>query len=74
MITATRLIDDKEAAPILGVQPTTLKNSRHTGKLAGVEAPPYLKIGRTVRYEIEAILQWRSQFETRTSTGSRTHA
>ena len=73
MVNATKLIDDKEAAPILGVQPNTLKNSRHTGRLAGVEAPPYLKMGRTVRYEVDALLAWRSQFEIRTSTGCRTH-
>lgn len=68
MLSATRLVDDKEAAPIIGVQPSTLKNSRHTGTLAGVEPPTYIKIGRTVRYEVETLLQWRSQFQRRTCT------
>ncbi len=68
MTSATRLVDDKEAAPIIGVQPSTLKNSRHTGRLAGVEPPAYLKIGRTVRYEIEDLIRWRNQFQRRTST------
>ncbi len=68
MSKAKRLINDREAAAILGVQPNTLKNARHTGRLAGVEAPPYLKMGRTVRYDTGALLTWRDQFQVRTST------
>ena len=68
MALATRLVGDKEAAPIIGAEPSTLKNSRYTGILAGVEPPAYLKIGRAVRYEVETLLQWRDQFQRRTST------
>jgi hypothetical protein len=41
----------KEAAEYLGFRATTLRNARHTGKLAGVQAPGYLKLGCSVRYE-----------------------
>ena len=63
------LLNDKQAAPILGFQPATLKNSRHTGKLAGVDAPPYSKLGkRTVRYRLKDLLKWLEQFEAQTCT------
>ncbi len=66
MATDTYLLDDKQAAPVIGVQPNTLRNSRHTGTLAGVEPPAYIKLGRTVRYELAELLKWRGQFEVRT--------
>lgn len=63
-----QLLDDKQAAPFLGYKAETLKNSRHTGRLAGVDAPRYIKMGRSVRYRLEDLLEWREQFEVRTCT------
>lgn len=51
LITAT-------AAPILGVAPITLKNSRYTGLLGDKPAPPYLKIGKKVRYLRSDLLEY----------------
>lgn len=63
------LLNDKEAAEFLGYNHLTLKNSRHTGVLAGVEAPGFCKIGkRTVRYKFETLTRWLDQFEERTCT------
>ncbi len=60
--------DNGQAAPYLRVQPDTLRNSRHTGKLAGVTAPRYRKIGNRVFYERAALDEWLSQFEEQTCT------
>ena len=68
MFEPNQLLNDKQAAPIAGVQPNTLKNSRHTGKLAGVDAPRYIKMGRSVRYRLEDLQEWLDQFEVRSCT------
>jgi len=62
------LFDTKESAKYLGLAPPTLRNARHSGKLAGVDAPVYRKIGTAVRYERAALDRWLSQFPERTST------
>ncbi|MFV8819685.1 helix-turn-helix domain-containing protein [Haliea sp. E17] len=60
--------DTKTAAPYIGVQPDTLRNARHTGKLAGVTAPRYRKIGSRVFYERAALDEWLAQFKEQTCT------
>jgi|GEM_PF-2476665 len=63
--------DTNDAAPILRVEPDTLRNSRHTGRLAGVTAPRHRKIGNRVFYERETLDKWLEQFEERTcATGA----
>ena len=64
----TDLLKEQQAAEILGLKPGTIRNSRHTGMLAGVDAPPFLKMGRTIRYRLEDVLAWRDQFTARTCT------
>ena len=45
------LMSNKEAARFIGVSPEMLRLSRHTGELfKGIECPPFLKMGRAVRY------------------------
>lgn len=56
-------LSNKSAADYLGYSASTLRNARHTGVLAGVEAPPYRKIGTTIRYEKETLEIWLSQFK-----------
>jgi len=38
-------LNDVEAAKVLGLKPQTLRNLRHYKK-----GPPYIKLGRAVRY------------------------
>ena len=57
------------AAEYLGYEsPDTLRNARHIGKLAGVTAPRYRKIGNRVFYERAALDEWLSQFQEQTCT------
>lgn len=57
-----------EAAKHLGVAPSTLKLSRHTGILAMVDAPRFIKIGRCVLYEKDELDNWLGQFKTYNNT------
>lgn len=61
-------LDTNEAAPYLRVKPDTLRNARHIGKLAGVTAPKYRKIGSRVFYERAALDEWLAQFHEQTCT------
>ena len=56
------LYDTATTAAYLGFQPPTLRNSRCTGQLAGVEAPAYFKMGTVVRYGGKTAKKWRAQF------------
>lgn len=50
------LIDTPTTATYLGVPVQTLKNWRADG-----EGPPYVKVGRLVRYDPRALDQWVKQ-------------
>lgn len=64
-----------EAAAYLGYADPTLRESRVTGKLAGVDAPRYQKIGARVFYEKDALDTWLAQFPMTRHTGEyRGHA
>ncbi|GEM_PF-1886092 len=52
----------------LGFQPTTMRNSRHTGRLAGVKAPAFIKMGTVVRYRGKTLKVWRGQFTEQLTT------
>ena len=64
-------LDTRQAAAFLGVQPSSLKYSRHTGQLCGVTTPAYRKLGRRVIYDLDVLQQWLDQFELQTNTGIR---
>lgn len=64
------LLTNREASQIFGVSPATLKLSRHTGKLGGVKAPRFYKLGRNVRYKTTDVFAWLNQFTSYTSTSS----
>ncbi|WP_086480764.1 helix-turn-helix domain-containing protein [Oceanospirillum sanctuarii] len=66
--THTVLITSAQAAEALGFSEYTLRLSRTTGKLAGVQAPPFLKVGRSVRYKQADLFEWLAQFDTFTNT------
>ncbi|MDC1101382.1 hypothetical protein OAS69_01260 [Pseudomonadales bacterium] len=62
------LLDNDEAAFYCKVKPNTMKNSRYTGKLGGVDAPAFVKIGRSISYRLDTLCTWRNQFTERTCT------
>lgn len=68
------LLTNEAAAAFLGFKPGTLRVSRTSGLLAGIQTPPYLKIGRRVAYEREALEKWLSNFRTMRNTAYPTKA
>jgi predicted DNA-binding transcriptional regulator AlpA len=57
-----RLLFPQDAANFLGISLSWLAKSRMTG-----DGPPYLKIGRSIRYSDAALVQWLKS-RTRLST------
>ena len=60
-----RLLTAKDAADVLRLSPSWLAKARMRG-----EGPPFLKIGRSVRYGEGALLQW-TKSRLRYSTSER---
>ena len=58
----TTLLSSNNAANFLDYSDNTLRNSRYTGTLAGVKAPPHIKLGKSVRYSINDLNNWLIQF------------
>jgi hypothetical protein len=52
----TDILDEKQSAKLLGLAVQTLRNWRCTRK-----GPPYYKIGRCVRYDRQALLDYREE-------------
>ena len=51
--TQQRLVDTKKAAVIVNQSESQLNKLRLTG-----QGPEYVKLGRSVRYEVEALERW----------------
>ncbi|UYM14052.1 helix-turn-helix transcriptional regulator [Endozoicomonas euniceicola] len=47
-----------EASHYLNVSKSDLDVSRLTGKFRGVTPPPFIRLGRSVRYRIKDLDQW----------------
>lgn len=73
MTNTDHLLNSEQASKYLGVQTNTLKQSRHTGILLGEVAPRYLKMGRSTRYTLSSLLEFRSQFPEYTNTSQYKH-
>ena len=59
-----------EKTNLLPGKKTTLRKSRCTGILAGVEAPSHIKLGSTVRYTPRLCFEWHRENATvQTHTG-----
>jgi hypothetical protein len=56
--TPDHLLSEREAAKFLGIAPGTLRVSRSTGPMPGRIFLPYLKFGRTVRYDPATLREW----------------
>lgn len=63
-----KYLSSESAANYLGYSIATLRNSRHTGTLAGVEAPTYKKLGKSIRYDKNVLDAWLAQFDDLANT------
>jgi len=52
------LMTEAEAAAFLGVETSTLRASRSSGRLAGYRAPMWLVLGSQLRYSKEMLEVW----------------
>ena len=59
-----RLLSVKEVAVITNIKEGTLNRSR----LTGANAPPYIKIGSSVRYRSSSLQKWIESQQEHTST------
>jgi hypothetical protein len=57
------LLSDVEAAKVLDSTSATLKQSRYTGVLYGRPAPKFIKMGRSAKYKLSTLLEFRDQFQ-----------
>ena len=58
-----RAVTENEAAEIIGMSPSYLRQSRMDGDRANrTPCPPYYKIGRSVRYWVPDLHIWLKQF------------
>lgn len=64
-------MNSKEAANFLGYAEITLRKARVSGVLAGVDAPPFIKMGKRVEYDAEDLTLWKAQFIKITNTAQR---
>ena len=64
------LLPTKEAAFLIGCSVFSLRNSRSTGQLFGVKAPPYEKRGNRCFYRRKRLDKWNAQFEEQDNTAS----
>lgn len=64
--TFTPLVDTAEAARLLGLAPITLAKLRVRG-----DGPPYVQLGRAIRYKPEAVMTW-AEGRARRSTSDAT--
>ena len=57
-MTKRKRVKTPVAAEHLGIAEVTLKNSRITGKLGHLPAPPYYKIGKNVEYDPDELREF----------------
>lgn len=59
-----RALKDKEASKYIGMSESWLRHGRIEGsRLDHIPRPPFIKIGRSVRYLIEDLDAWLEQFQ-----------
>lgn len=52
------LLTEAEAAAFIGMSHNSLRMSRYTGVLCGTMPPPWLRLGRQVRYRTADLIEW----------------
>lgn len=58
----SKLLTTNDVAEKLQVNPDLIIRSRVSGQLLGADAPKFLKMGRSVRYEESTIEAWLNNF------------
>lgn len=53
LLDSPKYIREAEAADIVGLAPSTLTRYRSTG-----DGPPFVKVGRVIRYPEDKLLEW----------------
>ncbi len=53
------LLKEGDAFELLPCEQSTLRKARFTGVLLGHPAPPFVKLGKNVRYRLSDLLRWR---------------
>lgn len=67
-------LNNNDAADLLGVSPGTMRLSRHTGEIfKNVPAPPFMKMGRAIRYRRETLVNWVNQWSEFQNTAQTKH-
>lgn len=56
------LLGDVEAAEVLSSTCASMRQSRYTGQLFGRPAPRFTKMGRSAKYKLSTLLEFRDQF------------
>lgn len=62
------LLNETEAAKLLGFSKNTLRAWRVTGRPNGHKPPPFVKSGRAVRYRFSDLMAWVQNQPRHTST------
>jgi predicted DNA-binding transcriptional regulator AlpA len=58
-----KYLTEKEVAKIIGMSMSYLSHRRSNGKLKGqIPGPPFLRIGRNIRYAENDLKKWMEQF------------
>ena len=63
VVSLPKRLDNKAAAAYIGIAPSSLKHSRHTGLLCGVPTPAYRKLGRRVVYDLATLHAYSGEVE-----------
>ncbi len=72
MKTITRLLTEPEAAQYLGFSRQFLRDARYLGQTrAGATCPPYVRVGRSIRYDVTALDAWIQEHTVKDATHDR---
>lgn len=64
-----QMMDTLAAASLIGANPMSLKRSRVNGELyKGIKTPPFVKLGRAVRYHRSDLVDWLKAQASRRTT------
>ena len=53
-------LNERDAAEYIGVSPSYLRHSRVRGTTKCTDAPPFIKIGKSIRYLPDDLESWRA--------------
>lgn len=68
------LLTTKQAAEYLNIGKSELDRARIDGVLSGMEPPPFIRLGKRVRYASNDLLIWSNRFRRYTTVAAETAA